>query len=253
MMRRFRQAAAGTANLAIAGVMCLRFCNSAHKVVLLLAIGIILMCVGYYRPWAIRSVKAIDSANEINDQSWFDAAYRDGVRLYVAHAVKWGTCEPWEKAEPQLAMALKAGIKIALYTRDPNCWQNGIRAAGALRDHLQFFALDIESDPGVPATAAMVAGVRAMGVRPVIYSGSGMWPMFMREHAAAFSGVPLWDCDARPEAHREWAGDILSPAPVAYGGWNTHGNMRVGVQQAFEYSMRGIAVDLNSFDETFLR
>jgi hypothetical protein len=209
--------------------------------------------VEYYRPFAVASVKAIDSANVIDDQGWFEAAYRDGVRLYVAHAVKWGTCEPWDKAEPQLAMALKAGLKIALYTRDPTCWENGIRAAGALRDRLQFFALDIESDPGVPATAAMVAGVRGMGVRPVIYSGSGMWPSIMRDAAAAFSGVPLWDCDARPDAHHDWAGNVMTPAPVPYGGWNTRANMRVGVQQAFEYSLRGVAVDLNSFDATFLR
>jgi hypothetical protein len=221
--------------------------------VLLLAIVGLLIHAGPYRLIAIPAVKAVDSASRIDSQSWFDAAYADGVRLYVMHSVKWGTCEPWARTEPQLAMALKAGMKIAVYTRNPACWENGILAAGPYRDQLQFFAIDVETDPGVPATTAMVSGVRAMGVRPVIYSGSAMWPNVMGKHAGDFSGVPLWDGDARPDAHGKWVGDVLSPSPVPYGGWNTFWNMRIGVQQAFEYSLHGVAVDLNSFDDSFLR
>jgi hypothetical protein len=239
--------------LAVVGLGCPSLRRFVGGCVLLLAIVGILIHATQYRWFAIPSVKAIDSAMIIDSQSWFDEAYADGVRLYVMHAVKWGSCEPWAKTEPQLAMALKAGMKIAVYTRNPKCWENGILAAGALREHLQFFAIDIETDPGVPATAAMVSGVQAMGVRPVIYSGSAMWQKIMGEHLKEFSAVPLWDGDARPEAHSKWVSDVLSPPPVAYGGWNTFWNMRIGVQQAFEYTMHGVPVDLNSFDGSFLR
>jgi hypothetical protein len=220
---------------------------------LLVSLAGLLVYSGEYRWQMTRSVKAIDSANIVNDQAWFDQAYADGVRLYVMHSVLWDSCEPWPKTEPQLAMAVKAGLKIAVYTRNPACWENGILAAGAYRSKLQFFAIDIETDPGVPATLAMVAGIKAMGVRPVIYSGSGMWDNVMGESADKFSGIPLWDCDAQSHAHSEWKGNVLFPPPVRYGGWNTASNMRIGVQQRFEYSMNGVAVDLNSFDESFLR
>jgi len=196
------------------------------------------------------SVKAIDSANTITDPAWFQKAYDAGVRLYVMHATAWGTCEPWVNAQAQLKMALDAGLKIAIYTRDPHCWEGGILAAGRYRDMLQFFALDVETG-GSPVTREMVDGVRAMGVRPVIYSGSKMWPVVM-DHSTEFRDLPLWDADAERLNVERWTADFEEPKPVRYGGWNTPGNMRIGVQQKFEYDLNGVKVDLNSFDATFL-
>ena len=148
-------------------------------------------------------------------------------------------------------MALDAGLKIAAYTRDPRCFEGGITALGDLQDELQFFALDIETDPGIPVTRAMIDGVKALGVRPVIYTGSGMWPEIMGD-STEFSDIPLWDTDTKLFSYTDWQRDYLHPTPVAYGGWNKPGTVRVGVQQQFEYSLNGIAVDLNSFREDFL-
>jgi hypothetical protein len=39
---------------------------------------------------------------------------------------------------------------------------------------------------------------------------------------------------------------------VAYGGWNVPGHMRVMVQQAFDVTVEGIALDQNSVDPAFL-
>jgi hypothetical protein len=97
----------------------------------------------------------------------------------------------------------------------------------------------------------MVDGVRAMGVRPVIYSGHAMWPAIMGTAASDFSDVPLWDTNAGPLDFATWTADYLSPAPIPYGGWNTPGTMRIGVQQHFG-SWNGVNVDLNSFDASFL-
>ncbi|MEZ2390130.1 hypothetical protein AB6813_11385 [bacterium RCC_150] len=148
-------------------------------------------------------------------------------------------------------MAITAGLKIAVYTRDPNCWQGGITAAGPpYQSQLQFFALDAET--GEPQIRrAMVDGVKGMGLRPVIYSGSGIWPQLMN-NSTAFSDIPLWDTNAGNINYKKWTTNYLAPTPVQYGGWNTPTTMRVGVQQKFNQSLNGVVVDLDSFDATFL-
>ena len=202
---------------------------------------------------AIDSVAAIDSANTITDPNWFKKAHDDGYALYVIHSTAWGTCAPWEHTQAQLKMALDAGMKIAAYTRNPDCYKQGIEAAGPYKDDLQFFALDIETDPGIPVTRAMVDGVKAMGVRPVIYTGSGMWRQLQGEKED-FADVPLWDTSATYGALPDgWEPDVGIPKAVAYGGWNTVDNLRVAVQQYFEYTLHGVKVDVNSFARSFLK
>jgi hypothetical protein len=202
-------------------------------------------------PTASSSVKVVDTTAAITDPAWFKKAYDAGIRLYVMHSTAWGTCEPWYRTQPQLKMALDAGLKIAVYTRDASCWQGGISAAGPYAAQLQFFALDVE--PGSPpVTRDMVEGVRSMGVRPVIYSGSGMWPDLMG-NSTAFADVPLWDTNTSNLNYSTWTADYLAPAPVQYGGWNTAATMRIGIQQKFEHSLNGVPVDLNSFDAAFLK
>ena len=197
------------------------------------------------------SVKVLDTTAAITDPNWFRQAYAEGFRLYVMHSTAWGTCTPWQQTQAQLKMALDAGLKIAVYTRDASCWENGIKAAGPYMSQLQFFALDIEPG-GSLVTRAMVDGVRSLGVRPVIYSGSGMWPGLMG-NSTAFSDVPLWDTDTSNLNYSSWTANYLAPAPVQYGGWNTASTMRVGIQQKFEHTLNGINVDLNSFNASFLK
>ena len=198
------------------------------------------------------SVKAVDTTAAISDPAWFKKTYDAGMRLYVMHSTAWGTCDPWYRTQAQLKMALDAGLKIAVYTRDASCWRGGISAAGPYAAQLQFFALDVE--PGSPpVTREMVDGVRSMGVRPVIYSGSGMWPDLMGS-STAFADVPLWDTNTASNLnYSTWTADYLAPTPVQYGGWNTSSTMRIGIQQKFEQSLNGIPVDLNSFNASFLK
>jgi hypothetical protein len=199
------------------------------------------------------STRAIDSANTITNPYWFKQAYDEGFRLYILHATNWGTCDEWYMTKPQLKMALEAGLAIAIYTRNPECWKEGILAAGPYVSDLQFFALDIESDPGKPVTREMIDGIKKLNVRPVIYTGSGMWNGIQAGNTEDFSDVPLWDTDTTAFDYKTWDADYLSPTPVAYGGWNTPTTMRIGVQQQFEFNLNGIHVDLNSFKADFLK
>jgi hypothetical protein len=202
-------------------------------------------------PASSSSVKVVDTTAAITDPAWFKKAYDAGIRLYVMHSTAWGTCDPWSRTQAQLKMALDAGLKIAVYTRDATCWKVGINEAGPYASQLQFFALDVE--PGSPlVTREMVDGVRSMGVRPVIYSGSGMWPDLM-SNSTAFADVPLWDTNTSNLNYSTWTANYLAPTPVQYGGWNTASTMRIGIQQKFEHSLNGVPVDLNSFNASFLK
>lgn len=203
---------------------------------------------------ATGSVKAFDTAWTINDPAWFKNMYANGFRLYILHTTTWDTCDPWPLAEAHVQMALDSGLKVAAYTRDPRCWENGIKAVGQYKPQLQFFVLDVEDDPGVQVTRAMVDGVKAMGVRPVIYSEAGMWANVMGSNTS-FSDVPLWDTNVRDMGTIDlatWQPDVLQPTPIKFGGWNTFLTMRKGIQQSFETTIDGINVDLNSFDQSFL-
>ena len=197
---------------------------------------------------------ALDSTAAILDPIWFAHRFAEGYRLYVLHTTDWGATTPWWRTEAQLGAALASGLKVGAYTRDPQTWQAGIEACGPYIDRLQFFALDVETegplgDPGHQVTRAMVDGVMAMGVRPVIYTGSGMWPLVMGPGNTAFADVPLWDTDT---SNPPSSPTMSQPAPVAYGGWNVPGHMRVMVQQAFDVTVEGIALDQNSVDPAFL-
>jgi hypothetical protein len=205
------------------------------------------------RPACVQAVKAFDSTATINGTAWFRWMYRHGYRLYVMHSTEWGTCTPWPQAETQLRNALAVGLKVAAYTGDPSCWQGGIEAAGSLASELQFFALDVETDPGLQVTREVVDGVEALGVRPVVYSGSGMWPQVMGADDS-FADVALWDTDVTGTVNPgTWRPNLMVPAAVPYGGWNVPGNPRVMVQQAFNVSLNGVVVDVNSVAAGFLR
>lgn len=201
---------------------------------------------------APESLAAIDSANTISDPKWFNKAYNEGFRLYILHSTAWDTCDAWDRAQTQAQMALDAGLAVAAYTRDPRCYEQGIQAFGLLKDKLQFFALDIETDPGIPVTRTMIDGIKSLGVRPVIYTGAGMWPTIMN-NSEAYSDVPLWDTDTSTFALENWEINYLTPTPIKYGGWNSETTLRIGIQQQFEYTLNGINVDLNSFSTSFIK
>ncbi|TFC17534.1 hypothetical protein [Cryobacterium sp. MDB2-10] len=203
------------------------------------------------------AIRALDSDNPISDPAWFVQAYEAGFRLYILSSTEFGTCTPLARTQAQLAMAIDAGLAIAAYTRDQRCWREGIAATGSFRIRLQFFALDIETG-GPPLTRAMITGVQSTGVRPVVYTGARMWDDIMGAGTTEFSDVALWDAVPVQPGSTAVAGlpddpvDLLSPAPIPFGGWNASGNLRVGVQQHFERVFNGVNIDVNTFARSFL-
>jgi hypothetical protein len=199
-------------------------------------------------------VKAIDTA-ETAPATWFADAYEAGYRLYIPSTTNvdhWPRGKsPWEQAAAQFKLALDAGLMIAAYSRDPSLWQMAIQACGPFIDRLQFFALDIE-DPKSKLTWEMVDGVRAMGVRPVVYTGEWCWSDVMEGDVTEFSGLPLWDADNVIGWDITSPPDLAVPTPVPFGGWNTPANPRVGVQQGKELDFNGVVVDVGSFSSDFL-
>jgi hypothetical protein len=200
------------------------------------------------------SVKAFDTTSAPS-ASWFKQAYADGFRLYVLSGNTWGQNAPWPQASGLCKLALDAGLKIAAYTRNPRWWKVGIEACAPYIDQLQFFCLDIEDDPGVPVTRAMVDGVKAMGVRPVIYSGWSLWPTVMGDDNEDFADLPLWDADTHG-AHWDpatYTPTLTTPKPRPYGGWNTPTNMHIGLQQTENAFFNEVNINISSFSEDFLR
>lgn len=201
------------------------------------------------------SVKALDMTNSPPNAAWFTQAYKDGFRLYIYPPLAWGVSTPRSDAQTLFQNALAAGLKVAIYSRNPTWWKQAIQAVGSYVNHVQFFAIDIETDPGVKATQAMVTGIQGMGVRPVIYSGYGMWPQIMGASNTSFSSLPLWDTNAGSATSMNpltYTPNFLLPKPVAYGGWNVSNNMRIGIQQTFETVYQGQNIDINSFAADFL-
>ena len=202
----------------------------------------------------VEVVKAFDRIGAASAQ-WYNDAYAAGFRLAVLSSNIWGQNAPWPQAPTQLELALDAGLKIAAYTRDPSWWKVGIEACAPYIDQLQFFCLDIESDPGVPVTRAMVDGVKSMGVRPVIYSNWSVWPLIMGADNEDFADLPLWDADTQG-AHWDpatFTPTLTTPKPVLYGGWNTPPTMHIGLQQTENAYFNGVSVDISSFSADYLR
>ena len=197
------------------------------------------------------SVKAFDTTAAIDSAGWFADAYAAGFRLYIPSTTVWGRNTPWPRAAPQLKLALDAGLMVAAYARNPSWWSAAIQACSPYVEKLQFFCLDVEINPGVPVTQGMVDGVRSLGVRPLIYTGSGMWSSVMGGDVTEFASLPLWDRQLNG-ASPDFAPDVNSPPPQPYGGWNTPTNPRVGVQQGVNTMLNGIAVDVSSFSSAFL-
>ena len=198
------------------------------------------------------SVKGFDTTASISSAKWFSQAYAEGYRLYIPNTTIWGQNEPWPQAAPQLKLALDAGMMVAAYCRNPSWWQAALRGCEPYVGKLQFFCLDIETDPGVRVTNAMVEGVRSWDVRPLIYTGSGMWAPVMGGNVTSFSSLPLWDCHVTGHVPANFTPNVNSPTPVPYCGWNTSSNPRVGVQQGFDTTLNGVDVDVSSFSAAFL-
>lgn len=187
-------------------------------------------------PAYIRYFDTDFGVNPIPAVSWFRARLAAGFTgfLTTGHTSWAGVYEPWSGTQEALGKALEAGLWIGLYGRSVEYWNAAIDNAGSYKPNLKFYLLDVETeDVGTHVlTRAMVDGVRAKGVKPVIYSSSSMWNTIMSS-SQAFSDVPLLDYINYGSG---WP--TVLPTPN-YGGWQE----RIGAQLRLAVSADAIDID----------
>lgn len=194
------------------------------------------------------SIKAIDTNTATGNAQWYIDLYRSGVRLFIIDGSVWqSSCAPNPEVQRDFALALGAGLKVGMYTRNPNCWPQGLQAAGIYKSQLQFFAIDIEAasdglSASAPATQAMVDGITAQGVRPIMYTDDISWKQ-INKNSTAFSSLPLWEPNTTTMNFTNWNADVNAVQFYPFGGWTK----LMGSQQKFDYYFEGIDVDLDSF------
>jgi hypothetical protein len=196
-----------------------------------------------------------------------DALAAAGYKIYTLDSIAWDSecatvgsnpcaprqaCAIWPSATAQIQEALNAGLEVAVYNRNPQCWSKGLTGLGPYLADIRFYVLDIETDPGVAPTAAMVSGIEALGVQPVIYSYQSAWDE-ITGNSTAFSALPLWDSEVNTDVEDDGVPPVGYPAlaepiPPPYGAWTT----AVAEQQTFNTVVDGVSIDDDSFSAPWL-
>lgn len=183
----------------------------------------------------------------VPNQGWFNRRHAEGYEWFwtTGHTYWGGEARVWEDGRLALNSALDAGLKVAAYGRPVGRWREALANFGSVGRHLEFYALDVEFEPDGRAhrvTREMVDGVRAMGVRPVIYTARHMWHEIMAG-SDEFGDVPLLDHAGTVSG---WPSELASPN---FGGWSK----RIGQQLRLNVLKDGITIDENVIDRSFLR
>lgn len=108
-------------------------------------------------------------------------------------------------------------------------------------DWLRFLAVDVEIADTSPQTVRQACDlVYVNGQRPVVYTSVSKWRE-LTGNDASLGDVPLWDA-----SYGQTPGLAMQPQ---YGAWQR----RVGHQYQNTTDVGGVQVDLNLFDEVFVR
>lgn len=224
------------------------------------------------------AVKAFDTCstacgNPFITQAQFDDFAKEGYKLYVTDDVMWDSemsgdwaCAahcPANHALPgsgavldpqavaQIKEALKAGLKFAIYNRNVLAWHTGITGLGSSLDaQMAFYVLDIEAQPGVAPTRAIVSGVRQTGITPVLYTWASAYHA-IAGNSTEFDNLPLWmspliDWNANAATPPDYP-SLTYAAP--FNGW-TNASV-VGEQQTWNY-VNGYLVNQDAFSKSWL-
>jgi hypothetical protein len=200
-------------------------------------------------PAAPAAVKGFDEAGvstgtgDAFTAAQWTAIAKAGFKLFITDPVYWSsecsdgnctkpvnTCTVDPAAVTQIQDAMNAKVDYAVYTRNPNCLTAAIKGLGStLKQHLSFAVLDIETNPSVPPSQALVSGVKALGVTPVFYSYQGAW-FSITGNTTAYHTYPLQDAEVP-----NWNATFPAPYPSGfpklvtmpnpYGGWSGYADI----------------------------
>lgn len=193
----------------------------------------------------------------VQDQRWFDAARAEGYDGFITtlHTNWDDDPRPWLSSHVALEQALNAGMWIAAYGRPVSSWREALgHLPRDLREQLKFFALDVEPEPGRDHRLQQeyADGVEGeFGVRPLVYTGWGMWGDVMGSGNGDFAHLPLWDFAGD---RFDWPEEMTEEPLVEYGGWNVPGNYRVGWQVQMQQPawLNGVNIDRDLFSREFI-
>ena len=181
--------------------------------------------------------------------TWCRRRYGEGHR--VAVQCLWTGAAAPNTARANLTALRDGGLTLAGYlvpteARTPAATIEAARtAAGPLWRHLTAVAVDAEEDPhtGEPLAtyanvAATVAALIAAGLTPCVYSRRSYW---LRHYGDADATVPTWTAERN-------TGPAIATIRYPWGRQPVIGKQYTGTT-----TVDGAAVDLNTFDLTFLR
>ncbi len=205
----------------------------------------------------IRVVDVSEFTGEIPPAWWGELHRVHDVRAVILQSWGGGNVPGRSNAyfHQQLMGALAAGMKAAAYVWPPEDWSSAIHHIGADKRHLAFLALDIEAGRGV--AEAHLEGVRAQGLKAVIYTNPNDWQNIMGgtldfSHEALWLARYHWRAPEGQLYALRW--DITIDRAFgnysAVGGWRRDTSKLAGWQFTGTTKFRLETLDLNLFYES---
>jgi hypothetical protein len=213
------------------------------------------------------AVKAFDSCFSCFGQSpslvWFQQAKAAGYQLAIMDPDTWdsefadgngtrarpaSSCQLDSYGLQQIDYAIAAGMYVALYNRNLNCYKQTLSSLNASEKHgVSVYIFDIETDPGLIPTQAQINDAVSMGFAVGIYTWNGA----VSNLGTAFSGLPLF-LNLVTNWNTAYAGPPSSNYPAIktfapFNGWAS-----AVIEQVSTGQLNGMSVDFDSVDAAWL-
>jgi hypothetical protein len=140
-------------------------------------------------------------------QAWFTTAQANGYQLMMIDPDTWSSefpdgnaDDPGSASQCQLAAdsrqlidsAIYAGMRVAIYNRNLNCWHQSLDSLGRLEKlGTPVYVWDVETQPGLVPTQADMTAVTRLGLDNAVYTWDGAVPADLSE----FHGLPLFETE----------------------------------------------------------
>lgn len=195
-------------------------------------------------------------------QAWFTTEHADGYQLMVIDPDTWSSefpdgnaDDPGPASQCQLAAdsrqlidsAIYAGMRVAIYNRNLNCWRQSLDSLGRLEKlGTPVYVWDVETQPGLVPTRADVAAVTKMGYDNAVYS----WDGAVRANLSGFHTLPLfvtevanWNTPGAGPSADFPATNSIAP----FDGWTS-----AQMEQDSTGQLNGIRVDFDAVNAAWL-
>lgn len=217
---------------------------------------------------ATGAVKAFDSCfscfGESPGPSWFQQAKSQGYEMAILDIDSWGSefpdgnaadpgpgsgCALARSGRATLDNAIAAGMYVALYNRNLNCYQQTLSSLTPSEKHgVSTYIWDVETQPGLIPTQAEVSWVTSMGFQNALYTWNGA----VSNLGSSFTSLPLlmeevsnWNTpNAGPPAGNYPNINAITP----FDGWTS-----AEIEQDSAGQLNGMSLDFDSVSAAWLR